>query len=123
MHPGGRILLNIAAALIALGGFYDIFAPRLPSNLSAACEGNPAAGKIARELLRALGGALIAVGAAVAVLVNSSAMRDKRLTLGLVFLLVLPSEGINAFSMYRVGSPFYVPLAFILLALIGVMLA
>ena len=41
----------------------------------------------------------------------------------LVLLLVLPSEGINSLSMYRVGSPFLIPLAFTLLTLVGVLVA
>lgn len=116
-------MLYCAAALIALGGLYDVFVPRLPSNLSAMCGGDERACKLARELLRALGGSLVAVGATVALLVGRSGVRDRSQTLILVLLLVLPSEGINALGMYRVGSPFFIPLAFILLTLLGVLLA
>src|SRR5580658_8175779 len=49
-------------------------------------------------------------------LVNGSSFQDERWTRGLVLLLVLPSEGINAFSMYQVGSLFSVPLAFVALS-------
>jgi hypothetical protein len=66
---------------------------------------------------------LVAVGLTVAMQVNGSSFQDQRLTLGLVLLLVLPSEGINAFSMHRVGSPFLVPLAFVALTLVGALLA
>jgi hypothetical protein len=116
-------MLYCAAALIALGGLYDVFVPRLPSNLAAMCGGDERACKLVRELLRALGGSLVAVGATVAFLVSRLDGQNRPRTLMLVLLLVLPSEGINSFSMYRVGSPFLVPLAFTLLALLGVFLA
>jgi hypothetical protein len=95
-----------------------VFTPQLPRNLIAMCGGDKRALKLVRELLRALGGCLVAVGLTVAILVNSSTFRDD-LTRGLVLLLVLPSAGINAFSMYRVGSPFLAPLAFVTLTIVG----
>ena len=115
-----RIMLYCAAALIALGGLYDVFVPRLPSNLVAMCGGDERACKLVRELLRALGGSLVAVGATVALLVSRLGVQCRPRTL---ILLVLPSEGINSLGMYRVGSPFLVPLAFTLLTLLGVLLA
>jgi hypothetical protein len=45
------------------------------------------------------------------------------ISLIVILVLVVPAEGLNAFCMYRVGSPFYIPLAFILLTLLGVTLA
>jgi hypothetical protein len=118
-----RIILYCAAAFIAIGGLYDVFVPRLPSNLVAMCGGDQRASKLVRELLRALGGSLIAVGTAVAFLVSRWWVQDRPRTLILILLLVLPSEGINSLGMYRVGSPFLVPLAFTLLTLLGVLLA
>lgn len=123
MFTIARIILYCAAALIALGGLYDIFVPTLPSNLVAACGGDERACKLARELLRALGGSLVAIGATVAFLVSRLGVHDRPWTLLLVLLLVLPSEGINSLGMYRVGSPFLVPLAFALLTTLGVLLA
>jgi hypothetical protein len=79
--------------------------------------------QIGSRLLRALGGSLVAVGATVAILVGGSSFQDRQRTLLLVMLLVLPSEGINCFSMRRVGTHFLIPLAFILLTLLGVFLA
>lgn len=116
-------MLDGAAGLIALGGLYDLFTPRLPPNLIAICADNPRASRVVRELLRALGGCLVAVGLAVAVWVNCAGFQGQRWTPAVVLLLVLPSEGTNAFGMYRVGSPFYVPLAFIAITVIGVLLA
>lgn len=87
------------------------------------CGGDERACKLVRELLRALGGSLVAVGAAMAFLVSPLGFQDRPRTLMLVLLLVLPSEGINSLGMYRVGSPFLVPLALISLAVLGVVLA
>lgn len=123
MLSNARIVLDSAAGLITLGGLYDVFTPRLPPNLVAMCSGDKRALKLVRELLRALGACLVAVGLTVTVIVNGSSFQDERLIRGLVLLLVLPSEGINAFSMYRVGSPFSAPLAFIALTIVGVLLA
>lgn len=117
-----RIVLETAAALITLGGLYDLFTPRLPPHLVAICGGSESASRLVRELLRALGGSLVAIGLTVAVLIGASGTPVQPQTLLLVLLLVIPSEGINAFCMYRVGSPFYFPLAFALLAILGVVL-
>jgi hypothetical protein len=123
MNPIARIVLNVAAAFIMLGGFYDLFTPKLPPNLTALCGDNDRASKLVRELLRALGGSLVAIGATVAALVNSSTPESLHHTLLLTLLLVIPAEGINSISMRKVGSPFYVPLAFLLLTVLGVVLA
>lgn len=123
MSPIARVLLDTAATLIALGGLYDLAAPRLPANLAAICAGNENAGRLTRELLRALGGALLAIGVAVLVLTETATPSSLRKDLTLIALLVVPSEGINAFAMRRVGSPFYIPCAFIALTLIGILLA
>jgi hypothetical protein len=119
MWAPGRIILEIAAGLITAGGLIDVFTPNLPSNLVMICGTNEAAQKLARELLRALGGALIAVGATTAYLVATSGADPDPSTLVLILLLVVPAELINAISMFRVGSPFYFPLAFASLALLG----
>jgi hypothetical protein len=118
----GRIILLLAAGLITAGGFYDVFTPRLPSNLVRICGATEEAQKLTRELLRALGGSLIAIGLATAYLVAASAASPNPSTLLLLLLLVLPSELTNAFCMFRVGSPYYFPLAFALLAILGVAL-
>jgi hypothetical protein len=118
-----RIVLNSAAALIVLGGLYDLLTAELPPNLAAICSDNDRTQKLVRELLRALGGSLVAVGATVAALVNTSTRDSTRLHLFLILLLVIPAEGINSYSMRKVGSPFYIPLAFLLLTVVGVFLA
>lgn len=122
MLAPGRIVLELAAVLITAGGFYDVFTPRLPSNLVKICGANEAAQRLARELLRALGSSLIAIGAATAYLAAASPANPEPSTLVLILLLILPSELINAICMFRVGSPFYFPLVFALLAVLGVVL-
>jgi hypothetical protein len=118
-----RIVLLTAAALITMGGLYDVFVPRLPAHLVALCGGDESACKVARELLRALGGALAAIGLAVALLVATSDDPVRPMTLVLILVLVVPSESVNAFCMARVGSPYYIPLGFALLSCVGVLLA
>jgi hypothetical protein len=118
-----RILLEVSAALISLGGLYDVFTPKLPPNLALICAPDNRSAQLVRELLRAQGGALTAVGLTFFIVIATSGANLRPLTLMLVLLLVLPSEGVNAFCMYRVGSPFQFPLAFVLLTLLGVLLA
>src|ERR1700723_3321290 len=97
-----RILLNSAAALIVLGGLYDLLTPKLPTNLAAICGDNDRARKLVRELLSALGGSLVAVGATGATLVNTSTTEIIHRTFLLILLLVIPAEGINSVSMRKV---------------------
>lgn len=118
-----RIVLFMAAALVMLGGLYDVFVPRLPANLTALCGGDERTCKLARELLRALGGALAAIGLGMMLQVATSGEPVNSHTLVLILLLVVPAEGVNAFCMFRVGSPGYIPLAFVLLTCIGAVLA
>jgi hypothetical protein len=123
MSPIARIVLNSAAALIFFGGLYDLLTPKLPPNLAAICGDNERARKLVRELLRALGGSLVAIGATVGALVNTSTPENVHRSLLLILLLVIPAEGINSLSMRKVGSPFFIPLAFLLLTILGVALA
>jgi hypothetical protein len=118
-----RIVLTLAGVLIALGGFYDTLTPRLPPYLAAICADNLPARKLIRELLRGLGGCLVAIGATVALLANS-AQAHRNYVLCLILILVLPSEGANSVGMYRVRSPWlFAPLSFMALTLLGVALA
>jgi hypothetical protein len=115
----GQAVLEGAGSLIALGGLYDVLVPRLPANLAAMCGGEAGSSKLVRELLRALGGALVGIGVSVVVLASRLGAADRALSKLLILLLVLPSEGVNAFGMFRVDSPYYVPLALIVLTLVG----
>ncbi|WP_433967413.1 hypothetical protein [Tunturiibacter gelidiferens] len=115
----GRAVLEGAGSLIALGGLYDVFVPRLPANLAVVCGGDPRSSRLVRELLRALGGALVGIGVSVVVLAGRLGAEERALLKLLILLLVLPSEGVNAFGMFRVGSPYYVPLGLIVITLVG----
>jgi len=115
-----RMVLETAATLITLGGLYDVFVPRLPSHLMVLCGEDGRIAGLVRELLRALGGSLVAIGVVAGILAAGAPTRTH---LTLILLLVLPSEGINAFCMRRAGSPFYIPLSFALLTVLGVLLA
>jgi hypothetical protein len=118
----GRLLVGIAGALIALGGAYDLFASKLPPNFVTACADRPQAARLTRELLRALGGALLAIGAAIVWITVNAHGRFGRTQLVLVLLLALPSEAVNALAMRRVGSPWIFPAAFLAILLVGVVL-
>jgi hypothetical protein len=87
-----RIILEVAATLITAGGLYDLLVPRLPSNLESMCRESPAAGRLARELLHALGGCLVAIGMATGLLVLTAESPIQILTLTLILLLVIPAK-------------------------------
>jgi hypothetical protein len=118
-----RMVLTVAAACIALGGLYDVFTPQLPPNLARRCFGNEDGCIAIRELLRALGACLVAIGVAVGVLATTMARQHNAHAIALILTLVLPSEGMNAIGMHRVGSPYVVPLFFVLLTVFGAALA
>lgn len=123
MHRAAIIVLDISAALIASGGLYDVFTPRLPANLQERCGQSQEAQILVRALLRALGGCLFAIGVGVATLANGPVLHGERWASVLVLLLVVPSEGLNAAGMRRVNSPYYVPIGFILLTLAGLIMS
>jgi hypothetical protein len=75
MSLSGRLLLETAAGLITAGGLFDVFVSRLPKNLAALCGEDERAVRLVRELLRALGGALVAIGLAVFALAATSGGR------------------------------------------------
>ena len=105
MYLYSRIVLTIAAICIASGGLYDVFTPRLPSNLAAKCSGNDAAGIVMRELLRALGACLAAIGATVAIVTTGMDLRHDRRAIAVILMLVLPSEA----SALRKPDPVALP--------------
>ena len=123
MHSLARVILAISGLLIAMGGLYDLFTRRLPLNLLAICGVSHRTQALVRELLRALGGSLTAIGASVCAIAIFARPVPTRPELLLILLLVLPAEGVNALAMSRVGSPWKFPFAFVILTLIGVALA
>jgi hypothetical protein len=114
-----RFIIGIAEALIALGGCYDLFTSKLPPSLAAVCADRPQAVHLTRELLRTLG----AVGAAILWIMLHAHGRFSRFDLILLLLLGVPSEGMNAFAMRRVGSPWQFPAAFLAILLAGIMMS
>lgn len=52
----------------------------------------------------------------------ASRAHDAR-AIAVILTLVVPSESVNAVGMHRVGSPYIVPLLFILLTIVGASLA
>ncbi|MBV9038983.1 MAG: hypothetical protein JO182_31145 [Acidobacteriaceae bacterium] len=123
MDTIARAVLTITAVCIALGGLYDVFVPQVPRHLVSGSDKSERTRKEVRELLRALGGCLVAIGLSLGILVSTTGRECNSTLMWLVLTLVLPAEGTNAFCMWRVGAPFFIPLLFVVLALIGAGLA
>ena len=123
----GLIILNCAAALVVLGGCFDMLLPAVPSNLLAylglaKAAVSPHLSSLLLGLLRALGGCLLAIGITALLIINGPLKRGERWAPWTLLILIGVSEGINASQMWRFGSAYYGPLAFVALAVIGVML-
>ena len=126
-NTGGLIVLNCAAGLVALGGCYDMLLPAVPSNLVrylgvARADVSPQLSALLLGVLRALGGCLLAIGITALVLVNGPIRRGERWAAWTLLILIGVSESINASQMWRFGSPYYAPLGFVTLTVIGVLL-
>ena len=122
------VLLNASALLVVVGALYDVLTPGVPSHeleflRSMGEQPGPASVTLFRELLRALGGALIGVGVSLLALVNLPFRRGERWAAWTVGVVICVSEGINAVGMARVGGPFWAPLTFVILALLGLAFA
>ena len=122
----GMGLLYFSGSLVVAGSMYDLFVPSLPANLLA-YQGVTRATIDTRVatldlgLLRALGGCLLAIGATALVLVgHGPVLRRERWACLALVMLVGVSEGINSYQMARFASPFYAPLTFVGLMLVGV---
>ena len=120
-------VLNCAAALVMLGGCFDMVIPAVPSNLLGYMEltkadMSPHLSSLLLGLLRALGGCLLAIGITGLLIVNGPLKRGDRWASWALLILIGLSEGINASQMWRFGSPYYWPLVFIALTAVGVVL-
>ena len=121
----GMGLLYVAGSLVIAGSMYDLFVPSLPANLLA-YQGVTQATIDTRVatldlgLLRALGGCLLAIGATALVLVHVPIRRGERWAVLALVMLVGVSEGINSYQMARFGAPFYAPLTYVGIMLVGV---
>ena len=123
----GIKILNCAAVLVMLGGCYDMLIPAVPPNLLVylgvpKTDLSPHLSSLILGLLRALGGCLLAIGITALLIINGPLKRGERWAAWALLILICISEGINASQMWRFGSPYYVPLAFAALTVVGVML-
>jgi hypothetical protein len=121
----GLIILNGAAALVMLGGCFDMLLPAVPSNLLGYLEGakgdlSPRLSSLLLGLLRALGGCLLAIGITAFLIINGPLKRGERWSSWALLVMIGLSEGINASQMWRFGSPYYFPLGFVALTIVGV---
>ena len=98
--------------------------PSVPSNLLGYLEVDkadmsPHLSSLVLSLLRALGGCLLAIGITALVIINGPLKRGERWASWALLILIGLSEGINASQMWRFGSPYYWPLAFVALTVAG----
>ena len=120
----GMGLLYVSGSLVIAGSMFDLFVPSLPANLLAYQGVTHATidirvATLDLGLLRALGGCLLAIGATALVLVHGPVRRGERWACLALVMLVGVSEGINSYQMARFGSPFYAPLTFVGMLLVG----
>ena len=123
----GLKILNCAAALVILGGCFDMLIPTVPSNLVgylgvSNADVSPQLSLLLLGLLRALGGCLLAIGITALLIINGPLKRGERWASWALLIVIGLSEGINASQMRRFGSPYYFPLIFVALTVVGVML-
>jgi hypothetical protein len=121
------ILLNCSAAAVMAGGCYDMLTTVVPSNLRdylgmTKAEMSPRLASLLLGFLRALGGCLLAISVTAFLIINGPLKRGERWASWTVLILIGLSEGINASQMWRFGSPYYWPLTFVALTVVGVMI-
>lgn len=110
-----------------LGGCFDMLLPSVPGNLLAylkisRAELTPELSNLLLGLFRALGGCLLAIGFGALTIINGPLQRQERGAAPTLLILIGLSETINASQMWRFNSPFYFPLAFVALTLLGLSL-
>jgi len=120
----GLLVLNCAATAVMLGGCYDMFMPAVPANLLdylgiTQGEMSPRHASLLLGFLRALGGCLLAIAVTAFVMINGPLKRGERWASWTVLILIGVSEGMNATQMWRFGSPYYWPLTFVALTVVG----
>ena len=123
----GLIILNCAAALVLLGGCFDMLIPAVPANLltylgATRADISPQVSSLLLGLLRALGGCLLAIGITSFLIINGPLRRGESWASWALLTLIGISEGINASQMWRFGSPYYAPLAFVALTILGLLI-
>ena len=122
-------VLNVGAVLLTLGGLYDLLTVSIPELWSgvlgqSATNLPPQVARLLLALLRALGGALVAIGLGTLVLINGPFRRGDRWAAVAIVLLVVVAEANNAIQMWTTGATYYwVTLVYVVLVLAGVALA
>jgi hypothetical protein len=121
----GLGLLYVSGILVVAGSMYDLLVPTVPTNHLAylgitSATLDPKFAALDLGPLRALGGCLLAIGATALILVHGPIRRGERWASLALMVLVGVSEGINASQMARFGSPYFAPLTFVGLMLVGV---
>jgi hypothetical protein len=109
------------------GGCYDMFMPAVPSNLLdylgvTQADISPRLASLLLGFLRALGGCLLATSITAFLIVNGPLKRGQRWAYWALLILIALSEGINASQMWRFGSPYYWPLTFVALTVVGLVI-
>ena len=120
----GLVILNIAAALVIIGSLYDLLVPTVPPNHLRYVGALDPAGmsRFARldlAMLRSIGGCLLAIGVTCLLLINGPVRRGDAWARLAVVLLIGVAEANNACRMYPFASPWYAPLSFAILAVVG----
>jgi hypothetical protein len=120
----GLVILNIAAALVIAGSLYDLGVPTVPPNhLRYVGDLAPASStrfaQLDLAMLRSIGGCLLAIGIVSLLLINGAVRRGSGWARIAVVLLIGIAEGNNAWRMYPFASPWYGPLSFAILAIVG----
>jgi hypothetical protein len=120
----GLVLLNLAGVGVIAGSLYDLLIPAVPENHQGylgVSDGplDPRFAELDLAMLRSIGGCLMAIGITTLVLVNGPLRRGEPWALATVVVLVVLSEGNNAYRMYHFGSPWYGPLGFAILTVVG----
>ena len=123
----GLAILNISAALVIIGSLYDLLVPAVPPNhLRYIGALDPAAmSRFARldlAMLRSIGGCLLAIGVTCLLLINGPVRRGNGWARLAVVLLIGIAEANNAYRMYPFASPWYAPMSFAILAVVGAVL-
>lgn len=123
----GLILLNLASVLVIVGSLYDLLIPSMPGNHPKYLgrvdpELRARIATLDLAMLRSIGGCLLAIGLTSLLLTNGPIRRGERWARLVVLLLIGIAEINNAWRMYPFGSPWYGPLSFAVLAIIGVAL-
>lgn len=123
----GLILLNCAATAVLIGSCYDMFMPGVRDNLldylgMTRPEMSPQLAALLLGIFRSLGGCLLTVAVTAFVLINGPVKRGERWASWAVLILIGVSEGINATQMWRFASPYYWPLTFVAMTVVGVLI-